>query len=172
VWLAWDRDTDTTHVYDAYRVKEQSVPVHAMSIKTRGDWIPVAWPHDGLQHDKGSGETLADQYKRLGVKMLAKRAEFEGGGNGVEAGVSLLLERMQTGRLKIAKQLHDLFEEIRMYHREDGKIVKLDDDLISALRYAHMMLRKAKLKPSEQQKMYQAYGGAPAFQPFDEAVGY
>jgi hypothetical protein len=30
-----------------------------------------------------------------------------------------------------------------MYHRKDGKVVKLMDDLISASRYAMMMKRKA-----------------------------
>jgi hypothetical protein len=46
-WLAWDRDTDTVHVYDCYRVKEATPVIHAAAIRARGEWIPVAWPHDG-----------------------------------------------------------------------------------------------------------------------------
>lgn len=152
VWLAWDRDTDTVHVYDAYRVREATPVVHAAAIKAKGAWIPVAWPHDGLQHDKGSGEQLAEQYKKHGVNMLKDRAthapqkgEPEGsGGNGVEAGLMDMLDRMQTGRLKVAKHLHDWWEEFRLYHRKDGKVVKEGDDLMSATRYALMMLRHAK----------------------------
>ena len=87
--------------------------------------------------------------------MLADKAthppadgEEEGtGGNGVEAGVLDLLDRMQTGRFKVFDHLNDWFEEFRMYHRKDGKIVKLADDLMSATRYAAMMKRHAITKP-------------------------
>jgi hypothetical protein len=40
-----------------------------------------------------------------------------------------------------AKHLNDWFEEFRPYHRKDGKVVKEMDDLMSATRYAVMMLR-------------------------------
>ena len=56
----------------------------------------------------------------------------------------MMLERMQTGRLRVFKHLSDWFEEFRLYHREDGKVVKLRDDLMSATRYALMCLRFAK----------------------------
>lgn len=151
VWIAWDRDNDTVHIYDCYRVREATPMTHAMAVNARGKWIPVAWPHDGLQHDKGSGDALADQYRKHGVNMLKDRAthppqkgEPEGsGGNGVEAGLMDMLDRMQTGRFKVAKHLQDWWEEFRLYHREDGKIVKECDDLMSATRYGLMMLRMA-----------------------------
>jgi hypothetical protein len=41
--------------------------------------------------------------------------------------------------------LLDWFEEFRLYHRKDGKVVKIGDDLISATRYGVMMLRYAEL---------------------------
>jgi hypothetical protein len=68
--VAWDRDNDVVHVVACYRRKEAVPAIHAAAIKAWGDWIPVAWPHDGLQHDKGSGEQLAEQYRKLGVNML------------------------------------------------------------------------------------------------------
>ena len=40
--------------------------------------------------------------------------------------------------------LNDWFEEIRIYHRKDGKVVKEYDDLMSATRYGIMMLRYAR----------------------------
>jgi hypothetical protein len=61
--------------------------MHAAAIKPWGAWIPCAWPHDGLQHDKGSGQDLAAQYRAQGLNMLQERATFEDGGSGVEAGV-------------------------------------------------------------------------------------
>lgn len=146
-WLAWDRDTDTLYLYDTFRVRETSVAMQAPLIAARGKWMPVAWPHDGLQHDKGSGEQLADQYRKLGVNMLPERATFEDGSNGVEAGISALLVRMQTGRFKVFSTCGDWLEEFRLYHRKNGLIVKLRDDLQSAVRYGMMMLRFAITEP-------------------------
>lgn len=49
-----------------------------------------------------------------------------------------------TGRLKVFSQLNDWFEGFNLYHRKDGLIVKLNDDLLSAIRYAVMMKRYAR----------------------------
>jgi len=146
VWLAWDRDADTVHVTDCYRAREQIPAVHAAAIRARGASTPLAWPHDALAHDKTSGQTLAEQYRSHGLSLLPERAQFEDGGYGLEAGVMTMLERMQTGRLKVASNLADWWEEFRLYHRKDGRIVAERDDLIDATRYALMMLRYARLE--------------------------
>jgi phage terminase large subunit-like protein len=143
VELAWDRDADVVHVLKAYRQREATPVFHAAALKPWGD-IPWAWPHDGLQHDKGSGEQLAEQFRKQGLAMLPERATFQDGSNGVEAGLFEMLDRMQTGRWKVARHLTDWFDEFRLYHREDGKVVKEMDDLMSASRYAMMMLRFAR----------------------------
>jgi phage terminase large subunit-like protein len=158
VWLAWDRDTDTVHVYEAYRASQESANVHAPAVRSKGDWIPVAWPHDGLQHDKGSGEQLAEIFRKAGVNMLPERATFPDGTNGVEAGVMDMLTRMETNRFKVNRRLTEWFEEFRMYHREDGKIVKERDDLLSATRYAIMSLRYAATKPTGTKLNYKRLG--------------
>jgi phage terminase large subunit-like protein len=173
VWMAWDRDSDTIYVTDCYRLKEASVAIHASSIRTRGDWVPVAWPHDGLQHDKGSGEQLAKQYKDLGVNMLADRATFEDGGNGLEAGVAEMLTRMQTMRLRVFSHLEEWFEEFRLFHRKDGVIVKLNDDLLSATRYGMMMRRKAKTQEESETRMRgNRIPNITPFGVFDPVTGY
>jgi len=143
VELAWDRDADVIYVTKAYRQKEATPVIHAAALKPWGD-LPWAWPHDGLQHDKGSGEQLASQYRTQGLDMLPERATFEDGTNGVEAGVMDMLDRMQSGRWKVFSHLVDWFEEFRLYHRKDGLIVKLQDDLMSASRYGLMMKRFGK----------------------------
>lgn len=147
VWLAWDRDADVVHVYDGYRVSRETPVVHAAALRARGKWIPVAWPHDGLQHDKGSGAPLAEQYRREGANMLPFHAQFADGTHGVEAGLADMLDRMKTGRLKVAAHLADWWQEFRLYHRRDGRVVKEQDDLLSATRYALMMLRFAAAEP-------------------------
>nr|BDD47857.1 DNA packaging protein [Burkholderiaceae bacterium] len=144
VWLAWDRDADTIYVYDTYRVRKESVAVHAAALRSKGEWIPVSFPHDGLQHDKGSGIQLAKQYKDQGLNMLPDRAKFEDGSSGVEAGISEMLTRMQTGRFRVFSHLSNWWEEFHMFHRKNGLIVKINDDLLAATRYAVMMRRKAK----------------------------
>lgn len=147
--LAWDRDADIVYVTKTYRSRQTTPIIHAAAIKPWGDWIPCSWPHDGFQHDKGSGEQLAGQYKAQGLNMLPENAEWEEGGIGVEAGIAEMLDRMLTGRWKVFSTCTDWLEERRLYHRKDGKIVKERDDVISASRYALMMLRFAETKPNK-----------------------
>lgn len=150
VKVAWDRDADCVYVTNAYRKREATPLVHAGAIKhwAKGG-MRWAWPHDGHQHDKGSGEPLAKQYKAQGLAMLGEQASHATGGNGVEAGISDMLMRMQTGRFKVFRTLGEWFEEFRLYHRKDGLIVKERDDLMSATRYAMMMLRFARVAVEE-----------------------
>ena len=157
VWITWDRDSDIAYVYDSYAMRQESVPIHASAIKARGNWIPVIWPMDGRQADKGSGKSLTEQYRTEGVSMTKEhfsnppqQGQKEGsGGNSVEAGIMELYTRMQTKRLKIFKNQDKLLTELRMYHRKNGKIVASHDDVISAMRYAVMSLRKARIKNYE-----------------------
>lgn len=159
IWMALDRDTDTIYIYDCHRVRETTPQDQAAHILTRGDWMPVAWPHDGLQHEKGSGFQLAEQYRNTGINMLHEMAQFPETGDemghkisrvSVEAGVLGMLQLMQAGKFKVFSTLNDWFEEFRLYHRKEGKIVKLQDDLMSATRYAYMMQRYAKIPPDPQ----------------------
>jgi phage terminase large subunit-like protein len=153
VWVAWDRDSDSIYVYDVYREKKETMPIHAAAINARGDWIPCVWPHDGLQHDKKSGRPLSDIY-RADFKVNMLRDPFsnppspgqrEGqGGNGVEVGIMSMLNRMEMNRFHVFKTLPQWFEEYRMYHRREGKIVAINDDLMSATRYAVQSLRFAR----------------------------
>jgi hypothetical protein len=74
---------------------------------------------------------------------LSRHAQFEDKSVSVEAGITDMLIRMQTGRFKVFKHLLGWFEEFRLYHRKDGRVHKEGDDLLSATRYAVMMLRYA-----------------------------
>lgn len=148
VKLAYDTEGDIVYVVQCHRVREQTPLDHARTIRAWGSWLPWAWPHDGLQHSKDSGEPLAKQYSANGLSMLGSHARFSDGSTGVEAGIFEMLERMQTGRFKVFAHLAPWFEEFRLYHRKDGKIVKEGDDLMSATRYGVMMLREALLDPA------------------------
>jgi phage terminase large subunit-like protein len=149
--LAWDRDTDCVYVTRAYRASQEIPAIHAAAVRPWGAWLPWAWPMDGLQHSKGDGVQLAEQYRSEGLAMTIEHAQYPELADdtrisrvSVEAGLLDMLQRMQTGRFKVFSNLVDWFEEYRLYHREDGKVVKLYDDLLSATRYGIMMLRFAK----------------------------
>lgn len=169
VLLYHDADIDVVHVRATHRMREATPVYFAAGIRPWGVNIPVAWPHDGLQHDKGSGKQLAEQYRAAGLNMLPDRATFEDGTHGVEAGLTDMLDRMQSGRFKVDASLHDWFEEFRLYHRKNGVVVKERDDLMSATRYALMMIREAvPVKGIERRGVVAIYGGGVA----DARVGY
>lgn len=144
IQLAWDRDADVVYVINAWRKAERDAVQAWTAVKGWAAHFPVAWPHDGHQHEKGGGEVLKAQYAAAGFNMLPSHATWPMGGNSVEAGVWEIHERMNNGRFKIFSNLIEVFEEKRLYHRDaKGKIVKVRDDLLSAIRYAYMMLRVA-----------------------------
>jgi hypothetical protein len=113
--LAHDLDTDTVYVTAEYRERKATPVIHAAALRPWGKWLPWAWPHDGLQHDKGSGEQLAQQYRDQ--EMVFKTCPLW----------------MEEKRLYHRKK------------NDQGKIaiVALRDDLISASRYGLMMIRHA-----------------------------
>ena len=146
-WIAHDADADVIYVYDCYKARGQTAAYHSQAIMSRGKWIPVSFPHDGMIRDKGGGIALKDQYLAHGVNMLGFSARYDdakGGGQSREPITLDILERMRTGRFKVFNHLNDWFEEKRMLHRKDGKIVPERDDIESATRYAVMMLRCAR----------------------------
>lgn len=153
--LAWDRDADVIYVTKVYRKREAPVIIHAGALKPWGDWLPWAWPHDG-NNDHAAGENLASQYKAQGLPFLPERATFDDGSNSVEAGLMDMLDRMMTGRWKVFSNCLEWFEEFRLYHRKDGKVVKERDDVLSASRYALMMKRFAKVQPNNASWKFQA----------------
>jgi hypothetical protein len=133
VSLAHDRDSDCVYVTNFYRERRSTLVIHVAAVKPWGAWIPCAWPHDGLQHDnarKGSICFKTARDSRMAVPVWS-------------SSVIKMLDRMQTARFKVFRNLSDWFAEKRHYHRKDGKIVKDRDDLPSATRYGLMMLRFA-----------------------------
>jgi phage terminase large subunit-like protein len=148
VELVWDRDTDTVYVARTHRLKEASPIVHAAALRAWGKELRWAWPRDGNRETlEGAGIALSAQYQAQGLNMLSEFAHYvEGTGQksvSVEAGLMDMLQRMESGRFKVFKHLNDWWEEFRLYHRKDGKVVKEGDDLMAATRYAIMMLRFA-----------------------------
>lgn len=150
VELAWDTEADVVYVTKSFRASQQTPLMQAVTLKPWGDWLPWSWPRDGRNETlAGAGIALAKQYREAGLNMLGTHAQFSDGSVSVEAGIMEMLDRMQTGRFKVFDTLNDWFEEFRLYHRKDGVVVKLRDDIMSATRYGVMMLREALVNPAE-----------------------
>lgn len=148
VWVALDPNTDTVYIYDCYSARKTLSPIHASMINERGSGIPVAWPRDGLQ--TRDGQSYAEGYRNNGVNMLPDwftnppNIGEEKGNDSVEAGCIAMLERMETGRLKVFAHLEEFWLEFSSYHRKDGKIQAVNDDVMSAARYAVQSVRFAR----------------------------
>ena len=149
VWGAIDRDEDVFYVYDCYRMSKASPAVHAQAIRGRPSFIPIAYPHDGNRRDSMGNPGLADQYRNLGCNVLLDHFTNPAalgqnkGGNSIEEGLMAMIQAMENDKFKVFSTLSNWWEEFRMYHRKDGKVVPLRDDLMSATRYAFQSQRFA-----------------------------
>src|SRR5262249_57456164 len=106
---------------------------HVGRIKQNGRWrAPVAWPHDcGRGASVIAGGTIAQAYRELGLNMLHEHATFAKGGFNFEAGIAELESRFATGRLVVRSNLAEFFDEYQGYHRVNGQVHKVDDDILS-----------------------------------------
>lgn len=141
---AWDKDVDCIHIVAAIKMKDSRPIDHAAAMKAAAAQPPVAWPHDVASRDANTGKPLSRIYAGHGLNMLPSHAAFPDGSISTEAGIKLMEERMYSNRLKVAEHLHEWFAEYRIYHRKNGLIVKLNDDLMSATRILCMAIRHAK----------------------------
>ena len=149
VWCAIDQEEDMFYVYDCYRASKASPSVHAQTIRSRPNFIPIAYPHDGNRRDSMGNPGLADQYRNLGCNFLLEHFTNptalgeKKGSNSIEEGIMAMLQKMEKHQFKVFSTLNDWFEEFRMYHRKGGKVVPIRDDLMSATRYAFQSQRFA-----------------------------
>lgn len=144
VLLAWDKDRDVIHILHAIRQEGLQPIHHAAAIRAVAGAIPVAWPHDGNQRQKDTGQQLIHAYRGQGLLVLPTHSTFPDGGYSVERGVLDLYERATTNRLKVGKDVEPWFQEWSLYHRKDGMLVKALDDVLDAGRCAYMMRRFAR----------------------------
>ena len=151
VWIAWDRDTDMVYVYDCYKAVQKELAIHAAVLNTKGKKdITVFYPHDGQKSgDRNTGVGIAQSYRDLGCNMFhtwftnppQDGIEEGRGGNAVDVGLISMYNRMAEGRFKVFSHLREWFKEKDTYHTKEGKVVRQNEDLMSATRYAEGMLR-------------------------------
>lgn len=140
VLMAHDRDEDECHVLATVRMKGALPLQHWDAMRRIAPDVTVFWPHDG--HIVGdTGEEKAVIYKGHGARMFRDHATDPQGSKSTWNGIHLMDEIMQARRWKVRRELRDWRQEYRMYHMKDGKLVKVDDDLMSATRIAMTMRR-------------------------------
>ncbi len=145
VRLAIDRDNDIIYLTHAWKRSHVSANDAWGACRWQKD-VPIAWPHDGLMHEKGRDDAKQqrDHYQEAGFNMLYDRATWDGKSNSVEQGILEIRQRMQMGKFVVFRSCRDFYDEFLQYHRDDkGKIVKVRDDILDAVRYAYMMQRYA-----------------------------
>lgn len=145
--IAYDPDNDMVYVTLGDKESKMDALDHCEKIRRMGgEQFPIAWPHDGMNTEKGKGEQLIANYKIHNLNFLSMSSRHKtdvGGGQSKEKTVMMIYERIKTGRFKVFSNVTPFFEEFRNYHRKDNKIVDKMDDLLSAVFYAIMMLRFA-----------------------------
>lgn len=157
--LAWDEENDIVYVTDVYKEQERKPALHAATrLAGKKRYIPIAWPHDAHKADRTSGIQVAQEYKdNYSCNMLWTHAtnppadgQKEGeGGISVNAGLLSIHNRMEEGRFKVFSHLSKWFNEKATYHTKDGKVVRFNEDIMSATRYGIMMLRHSEAVKSK-----------------------
>jgi hypothetical protein len=162
--IAFDRESETYYVTQTYRKRQTTPLMHVQTLKGWGEHLPFVWGMEGLQTVLSDNpEQKQKIFRRHGLRMVDTHATFHDGGVGLERGVMEMYELMEAGRFKVFSTCKEFFEEKSTYHRKRraessvAQIVKVNDDVLDAVRYGYMMFRFA--VPVSWRKKY---GGRPA----------
>lgn len=147
VFGAHDLDADVVYIYAEHYLSDQLPAVHAAAIKARGDWIPGVIDPSARNRNASDGESLFNRYRDLGLKL--HKAD-----NAVSEGLVDVLDRLQTGRLKVFDSCQNWIREFRLYRRDaKQRIVKLNDHAMDATRYLIRELARARIQAPKQQQI-------------------
>ena len=138
-WLAYDAEIDRIYVLRTYSESDSAAAVHAAAANSYLAFAPCVFPHDIDNREKGSGKTVRQYYSDAGLKNTLDFSNRDGT-KYVEPGLTEINDRMRTDRFKVMSDCHHFFREMRGYHREDGQVVKKNDDVMDAVRYGAMMI--------------------------------
>ena len=161
LWMAEDPDTMQRYAYAEHYMGQALPLVHAEAIKARGEWIKGAIDPASRGRAQGEGTKLIDVYQGHGLHL-------EMAVNAVEAGLYAVWEAISIGRLKFFTTLQQTKQEISLYRRDEhGKVVKKNDHLMDALRYAFMTYEQVGRPRPADKTTFQASTGAA-----DKRAGY
>jgi phage terminase large subunit-like protein len=138
LWIAEDPNTGTIYLYDEHYMGEAPPAIHAQAIKNRGEWIYGVIDPASRGRSQIDGQSLITVYKQMGLKLFPANNEVEGGINNV-------WNMLSVGKIKVFKTLINFQKEYMLYRRDEkGKIIKHDDHLMDAWRYAINNIKRAR----------------------------
>lgn len=143
-FVAHDPDYDVFYVTAEYHGTEREPVTHTHAIQAMMPY-PLIGAIDPAAEGSSQvdGKKLAVEYRKLGLDLKLAN-------NAVEAGIHECLTRMQTGRLRVFANCQHWLKEKRLYRRKGdlavgaaaqseasrGRIIKANDHLLDAMRYA------------------------------------
>lgn len=151
VFMAHDQDNDVVYLCGEYLAGHLTPDKHAYElIKQGANWMPGAYDGAGEGALQDDGANLVDLYSQSGIRNWTPADK-----RSVGKGIYTVLQRMETGKLKIFSTLTKLMTEKRMYIRDkEGKIKKGNDHLMDAMRYGVVTgLPLARVKSSTLKKL-------------------
>lgn len=134
VWLALDAENSLVYLYHCYKSPSRSKADHIEKMRSMGTkkkplWIPGVGDARALVVTEDDARQVIELYRDAGV-------DIDHANKAVEAGVQKVFDLIQLKRFRVFSTCVEWFEEFRQYHRKDGKIVKVNDHLMDATRYA------------------------------------
>lgn len=160
VWGVYNPDNETTYLYHEYKRGEAEPSIHAEAIRAPGEWIHGVIDTSANGRNPEDGGRLIDSYRGRGLKLT-------NADKSVSTGLYECWDRLSTGRLKIFRSLTQTRREIKNYARDEkGRVIKINDHLMDAMRYLIMSGRPvAKAVPPKRDPYDGGNGqGIPPFQ--------
>lgn len=142
IHLVQNPDSGVCYAVAEHKVSKKEPVVHAKAIKAWGEWVPVEIDPASKGRNQNDGKQLFQLYRKEGLRLIEAN-------NAIDTGLLTLQQLFAAGMLKIFQSCIELQKEFVTYSRdENGKIIKKNDHVMDALRYAVMGLHHARTKPA------------------------
>lgn len=131
-WLAQDPNNGVWYVYDIHLSKRDNYLINVSLMKAHGDYIWYAYDPSADKRTQPDGKKFIDLYREEDINLTKAN-------NAVESGIATVRSMLECGRLKFFSHLTELMKEFLTYRwDEKGKVVKIHDHILDAVRYACM----------------------------------
>ena len=154
VQIVQNPDNSQCFIVSEHKRGQAEPAIHARAIKNWGEWIPVEIDPASKCRSQSDGKQLFNLYRKEGLRLIEAD-------NAVDTGILLMQQMFATGQLKIFASCLNFQKEYVTFSRdENGKIIKKNDHLCDAARYALMGLAHARVKPLKKKGTHGGvYGG-------------
>ena len=151
----FDPDQQVQHIVAEVRGSDMTIErqvaemrrIESNLFNSLGMQIPVAYPADTGTRDRREMIPLTKLYGEY-LKMMPEPASLPGIAGqskfSLEGSIAQIDQWERSGKWRVHRRCLAYLEERRLYHRKDGEIVKLRDDVLCAARYGWMNRRYAK----------------------------